>query len=99
MRKRLKDVNDDWWYRFGLLGIVITISMMTCLSCKRGKTIEYRWRIHGHVRMSTDPRDTTTHPAIWLTDTFEMHNDTVVITNSDSSQWRIAPPYKMTRIK
>jgi hypothetical protein len=94
MRKRLKDVNEDWWYRFGLLGMVITISMMTCLSCKRGKTVEHRWKIEGQV-----PWKDSTHAAIWLTDTFEMHNDTVVITNSDSSQWRIAPPYKMTRIK
>jgi hypothetical protein len=96
--KKLKDLNPDWYYRFVIIAITVATLLMACGSCNQ-KRIDYRWRIRGHVRMSTDSNDTTTHPAIWMTDTFRIVRDTLIITNSDSSQWRVAPPYQIDRLK
>jgi hypothetical protein len=98
MKRKWKDINEDWFYRIGIVVSVLTLTMMTCFSCRQ-KTIDYRYRIHGQVRMSTNPKDSLFHPAIWMTDTFRIVNDTLIITNSDSSQWRVAPPYKIESIK
>jgi hypothetical protein len=94
-RRRLSDVNPEWWNRLFFIGLILTIAMFTCTSCETNqKQIHYRYRIEGQV-----PWKGTTHAAVWLTDTFVNRNDTLIITNSDSSQWRIAPPYTITEIR
>ena len=93
MRRRLKDVNPDWWNRLTFVAVILTIAMFTCTSCDQ-QQIQYRYRIEGQV-----PYKGGTHPAVWLTDTFVTVNDTLIITNSDSSKWSIAPPYTIKKIK
>jgi uncharacterized protein YcfL len=66
--------------------LVSAALLVSCSSQKEKKEMKYS--IHGNVEYRGQSR-----PAIWITDTFEVHHDTIVITNSDSSQWRIAPPY------
>jgi hypothetical protein len=51
---------------------------------------QMRFTIRGTVSV-----DGKSSPAIWCTDEFEVKRDTIIITNSDSSQWRIAPPYRI----
>lgn len=68
-------------------------------SCKGKKNqvshrIDYRYRIKGEVTVKGKP-----HPAIWMTDTFDIKEDSIIITNSDNSTYRIGPPYQVYSIK
>lgn len=93
-----KNFDTEWLYRGALTAITIYIISFIACSCN-GKRIDYRYRIEGRVRTSVKAEDTTWHSAIWVTDTFRVSNDTIIITNSDSSKWRIAPPYSIHNIK
>jgi hypothetical protein len=68
--------------------ILVSAALLVSCSSQHREREELKYEIHGNVEYRGQTR-----PAIWITDTFEVHHDTIVITNSDSSQWRIAPPY------
>lgn len=67
--------------------MLIAATLLASCSTQQG-TDKQRYSVHGLVEVKGKRL-----PAIWYTDTFEVIRDTIVITNSDSSQWRIAPPY------
>jgi hypothetical protein len=75
----------------------ITLAVLF-FSCKgkqeRKPLINFKYKIEGEVTVKDRK-----HPAIWMTDTFDLKDDSIIITNSDKSTYRIAPPYKIYRIK
>jgi hypothetical protein len=55
---------------------------------------EYRYEIHGKVYIPTSGVNPL-HDAIWFTDTISFDGDTIYYINSDGSEVRIKPPYKL----
>ena len=55
---------------------------------------DYRYKIKGTVITDKGP-----HPAIWYTDTISFYGDTAYYFNSDGSEVRIYPPYKIDSLK
>ena len=90
MKRRLKDINPDWWVRIGIILMVTLVIAMIAASCQSDKK-QWPYRIDGRVKTGEGLR-----PAIWYTDSFTLKGDTLIITNSDRSQWKIAPPYTVT---
>jgi hypothetical protein len=70
---------------------VLFILGITLLSCENKK---YRYEIHGKVYVPTNGVSGL-HDAIWLTDTISFDGDTLYYFNSDGSEVRISPPYKL----
>jgi hypothetical protein len=55
---------------------------------------EYRYEIRGKVYIPTSGVNPL-HDAIWFTDTISFDGDTIYYINSDGSEVRIKPPYKL----
>ena len=77
---------------------------LTFFACK-GK--QWKYRIQGEVEARVKETEWPQAPrysvkkrvAIWYTDEYQIVNDTVVITNSNGSSWKIAKPYKIDSLK
>lgn len=55
---------------------------------------EYRYEIHGKIYIPTSGVNPL-HDAIWFTDSISFDGDTIYYNNSDGSEVRIKPPYKL----
>ena len=69
----------------------ITLLLILFFSCNKK---EYRYEIHGKVYVPTSGLNPM-HDAIWYTDTISFDGDTIYYFNSDGSEVRIIPPYKI----
>jgi hypothetical protein len=67
---------------------LITLLFTSCVGKK------YKYEIRGKVPVLSNGI-TNTHDAIWYTDTIEFDGDTIYYYNSDGSQVRILPPFKI----
>jgi hypothetical protein len=78
--------------------------VLAFFGCK-GKDWKYKIRGEVEAKVKTTewplaPRyETKKRKAFWYTDEYRITNDTLVITNSDGSEWKIAPPYEIDSIK
>lgn len=78
--------------------LIFILAVVLFFSCE---SKEFKYKIEGEIlsltRTSQWPEkpkyDTIVRKAYWYTDTFEVANDTVIIRNSNGTNFRIAPPY------
>ena len=59
---------------------------------------QYKYKVTGKVYMTTSGSNPM-HDAIWYTDTLSFDGDTAYYFNSDGSEVRIYPPYKIDSLK
>ncbi len=68
--------------------LMLTISMFFITNCKRVRTQDMRYEIHGYINYGGEIRK-----AIWYTDTIELGENYATYTNSDGSQVVIPAPF------
>jgi hypothetical protein len=75
---------------------VIYLSILILLaSCE---TNDYKYKIKGKVYIPTSGLNPM-HDAVWYADSITFRNDTIVYKNSDGSEVKINPPYKIYKLK
>ena len=75
---------------------VIYLSILILLaSCE---TNDYKYKIKGKVYIPTSGLNPM-HDAVWNADSITFRNDTIVYKNSDGSEVKINPPYKIYKLK
>jgi hypothetical protein len=72
---------------------IIFIILLVLVSCS---SKEYKYEIHGQVSNSKTGNNLT-HNAIWYTNNISFDGDTIFYINSDGSEVRIKPPYKLIK--
>jgi hypothetical protein len=72
--------------------ILLLTILFGILSCEVKP--QFKYKIEGFVMVKGD-----TMPAIWYTDNYVIHDDSIVYYNSDSSMVSIKTPYKLYEIK
>ena len=71
---------------------LITLLLTSCVGKK------YKYEIRGKVYIPSNGI-TNIHDAVWYTDTITFKGDTICYFNSDGSEVRITPPFKIDTLR
>lgn len=74
--------------------LFIFLILFSVISCK---TNNYKYKVKGKIYIPTsgvNPMD----DAVWYTNNYNIVNDTLIYRNSDGSEVRVNPPFKVYRM-